>query len=146
MALQFQSSACLRDEKTEGIKKKKVINDLDGTKHILRKFADDIELLRVVDTPHGCFVIWKNLKRLERWATRILIEFDTRKYESLHKVSSNSICPYKLEATWLVIQRSGRENPNSTMYAVKQIFFIAVPGTWGISPPHMRTRHRVTSG
>jgi len=38
------------------------------------------------------------------------------------------------------------EKPNSTMYIVKQLFFIAAPGTWGISPPNVRTRHPVASG
>jgi len=29
---------------------------------------------------------------------------------------------------------------------IKQVFFITVPGTWGISPPNMRAKHPVISG
>jgi len=45
-----------------------------------------------------------------------------------------------------VIRRSGRKKANSTTHTVQQGFFIAAPGTRGISPPNVRARHPVISG
>jgi len=30
--------------------------------------------------------------------------------------------------------------------AIKQIFFITAPGTWGISPPNVHAKHGIISG
>lgn len=49
------SSNLLPDWEMKGLKvSKNVINDLDGTKCILRKFAGDTKLLRMVEMPQGC--------------------------------------------------------------------------------------------
>jgi len=36
-------------------------------------------------------------------------------------------------------------NLNDAM-TIKQVFFITVPSTWGISPPNMRAKHPAMSG
>jgi len=38
------------------------------------------------------------------------------------------------------------EKPTNTMHTVKQVFFIAAPGTRGISPPNVCAKHPVISG
>ncbi|KAK4830805.1 hypothetical protein QYF61_013734 [Mycteria americana] len=61
------------------------INDLDdGAERTLSKFADDIKLGGVADTPQGHNAIQRDLNRLEKWDDRNLIKFHKENCKILH--------------------------------------------------------------
>ncbi|KAK4823589.1 hypothetical protein QYF61_003789 [Mycteria americana] len=67
------------------------VNDLDdGAEHTLSKFADQVKLGGVTDTPEGHAAIWGVLDRLEKWADRNLMKFNTGKRKVLLLGRNNS--------------------------------------------------------
>lgn len=64
-----------------------------GAECTLSKFGDNIKLGGVAGTSEGCTAIQKNLDRLESWAGRILMRFNTEKFRVLHLGSSNPRLP-----------------------------------------------------
>ena len=56
------------------------ISNLDeGIESILSKFADDIKLGGVADTPEGCAAIQRDLGRVESWARGNMMRFNKSK-------------------------------------------------------------------
>ncbi|PKU44936.1 rna-directed dna polymerase from mobile element jockey-like [Limosa lapponica baueri] len=47
-------------------------------------FADVTKLEAVADTPYGCVASRRDFSRLEKWANRSLMKFNTGKCEVLH--------------------------------------------------------------
>ena len=55
------------------------ISDPDeGIVSTLSKFADDTKLRGMDDTPEGCAPVEQDLDRLERWAERNLMRFESK--------------------------------------------------------------------
>ncbi|PHH56323.1 hypothetical protein CRH12_11560 [Coxiella burnetii] len=74
-----------------------IINDLDeGIVCSLSKYADDIKLGRVADTPEGCAAIQQDLDRLESWAARNQMKLNKSKCRVLHLERNNHVHQYKL--------------------------------------------------
>lgn len=61
----------------------------------------DTELLGAADRPVGCAAIHNDLKRLEKWADRNLLQFNKGKSKVLHWRRSNSRYQYTLGAAQL---------------------------------------------
>lgn len=60
------------------------INDLsDGAECHLSGFAGDTKLGGVADKPKGCPAFYRDLEKLEKWAERILMNFNKGKYKVL---------------------------------------------------------------
>ena len=77
------------------------ISDLDErTECPLSKFADDLKLGGVVDTPEGCATTQRDLDRLESWAERKLIKFKKRKCRVPHLVRNNPMHQYRWLTCW----------------------------------------------
>jgi len=64
------------------------IND-SKIKCTVSKFADDIKLSGVVDTPEGWDVIQRDLYKLQRWTCVNLMRFNKAKYKALHLGQGN---------------------------------------------------------
>lgn len=72
-------------------------SDLDSeTEYTLNKFAHDIKLEGVTDTPDGCATIQRDLCRLD-----IVMKFNEGKPQVLHLVRNNPRHQYTLEANRL---------------------------------------------
>ena len=73
----------------------------EGIERSLSKFADDIKLGGVADTPEGCATIQQGLDRLESWAERNLMRFKKGKHRVLHLGRNNHMHQYVLGADLL---------------------------------------------
>ena len=72
------------------------ISDLDeGIESTLSKFADDIKLGGMADTPEGCATIQQDVKKLESWAGRNLMRFNKSKCRVLHLGRNNCMHQYR---------------------------------------------------
>ena len=61
------------------------IDDLDeGAEYMLSMSAEDTRLGGVFDRPDVCGATQRDLERLEKWATRNLMKFNTVKCQALH--------------------------------------------------------------
>ncbi|PKU48062.1 hypothetical protein llap_1619 [Limosa lapponica baueri] len=67
-----------------------------GTECILSKFADDIKLEGVADTPEDCATIQHDLDRLESWSEKNLMRFNKGKCRVLHLRRKNARHQYRL--------------------------------------------------
>jgi len=77
-------------------------NDLHvGEKCTLSKLADDTKRGEVADTRQGCAAIQRDLDRLEKWADRDFMQFNTGKCKVLHVGRNNRRHECVLGATQL---------------------------------------------
>lgn len=67
----------------------------------LSKFADNAQLVGVVDKPDSCAAIQGDLKRLEDWAERNLMKFDKGRCKVLPLGRNNAMHRYTLGTDWL---------------------------------------------
>lgn len=73
-----------------------------GSECTFNKFASDMKPRGVADIPGGCDTIQKDINRLEKLATRILMQCSKGKCKVLHLEGNNSKHPFMLGATQLV--------------------------------------------
>ncbi|PKU44742.1 rna-directed dna polymerase from mobile element jockey-like [Limosa lapponica baueri] len=95
------------------------INDLEeGTEYILSKFTDDTKLGGLADTPDCCAAIQHVLDRLESWAEKNLMRFNTGKCRVLRR--KNARHQYRL---WVDLLRC------ETVFSITLTFFKSVSFT-----------------
>ena len=79
------------------------IDDLeDGVASNIRKFADDTNIFRRVQTKQECHTLREDLNRLVQWSEKWQMLFNQSKCKCLHIGRANGKEPYKMDNTVLL--------------------------------------------
>jgi ribonucleases P/MRP protein subunit RPP40 len=88
------------------------INDLDNVatrNQLFIKFADDMKIGQVLDSPESTHQLQRTLDRLCEWANRWGMAFNMKKCHVMHVGRNNPRATYTMNGTQLQVTRSERD-------------------------------------